>query len=1220
MPHLSLSFLGGFDVVLDAEPVTAFGADKARALLAYLAIEAGSPGAHPHRRSKLCLMFWPDLPEKKAAHNLSQTLLRLRRALSAPGGAGHPDFLIATPQDVQFNSGSDYDLDVTRFRERLSLVARHRHPDAAHCAECHRWLAEAVALYKGDLLAGLLVPGSVAFEEWRLVEQEELHRQAWEALERLTAYHAQRGEFERVQEYARRQLTLEPWREEAHIQLMQALALSGQTAAALRQYESYQHTLAEELGLEPSEEVTRLCEQIRTGEFAQQPTARGDVGEIIWLSSQGERRQVTALVCSRVAPTTSPDSAEELDEQATACSHLCENIYHRFGGQRARRQGNACVVYFGYPQAYEDAARRAVYSALAIATAPAGEYGAARIGVHTGIMLVGERHGTGWQDRDLAGHALEIARDCQRLSAAGEVLITEETRRLLYGAFDLDAVDRTALTAGGQPLPLHRVLGASNAPSRLDWLAQTQRLAEFSGRADELHRLEAAYAAVLTGAGQAVLLRGEPGIGKSRLLWELKQRIPIPGGAAAVASYTRAAVRWLSVHCQPHYQNTSLYPIIGLIEQLLGFKEDDSADVRREQITGMLAWYGLDRPTFVWLLSLLLNLPTATPAPVTITPAQREQMRTLFVALVQKRAMEQSLVLEIENLHWSDPSTVEWLGRSLAALTTAPCLLLLTARPEFSPVWLANPDVTAHLHMLDLKPLRPEAAAGIVAGLAGEGQLDEGMRRQIITQADGVPLFIEELTKTLLERSVTLIQAAAVPSIPVTLLDLLVARLDRLGPARETAQWAAVLGREFDYSLLQACAPYAEERLQNDLIRLVEAELIAPVVAAQQGVTISHKGKAGATAPARYEFKHALVQQAAYNSLLKRTRQVYHRRTAETLATRFPQLGKTQPEVLAQHYAEAGMSASAVDLWLQAGEQATAQGATVEARTFFDRALAAVQPEDYARRWRALVGREVVFNLRAERTAQGADIDALLALAETLSDDTRRGQALLRQMRYGLLRQDYPLALRAAAAARVVAQRLGDDALDLYALAVQASAHTSLGERDVAWLAVVEIQAKLPRVADEGVQAYALSGMAIYYHDIGDLARAVQLWQEASQKGRRVGDSRREGRAGINIGFAYNQLGMYAQARTTLEAVRALAEAIGEQGLYAATTDYLSYTYWCSGDRRQARVLAEADLHEYRTTVDSPYAQAMCLTYLGIYLAAEGEWAAAAAHSPSAAR
>jgi DNA-binding SARP family transcriptional activator len=1190
MGHLSLSFLGGFRVTLDAEPVTAFGADKARALLAFLAIES----SRPHRRATLGAMFWPDLAEKKAAHNLSQTLLRLRQALRETRDPARPSFLVMSTQDVQFDDCSDCELDVSRFRELLSMCNRHNHVDATSCGVCQQWLLQAAELYQGDLLAGLFVPDSVAFEEWRLVQQEELHGGALQALVRLAAYHEQRGEYERVQDFARRQIALEPWREEAHAQLMRALAQSGQIAAALRQYEICRRTLAEELDLKPSADVTHLYEQIRLRETSQPASMNSPVEEAIWLSTHGERRQVTTLVCS---PGVQADS-EEMQEQIESCGRHCEGIFNRFGGRRALRQGGACLVYFGYPQAHEDAARRAVHSGLAMAAVVEGDE-SVRIGVHTGVMLVGESRGPRWQERDLVGRAVEIARDCQRLANPGEVVITEETRCLVRDSFDLEPLKSQIAGVTGQTAQVYRVRGESDAPSRLDWLARLQRLTVFTGREEELRRLEACLVGARQGKGQIVLVNGEPGIGKSRLLWELKERTPIIGASTAGVLDSGSAVLWLASRCLPYFQDTSLYPVIGLLEQLCGFQTGDSPDIRREKLTGTLAWYGLNRPAGVWLLSLLLGLPTSAPAPETITQAQREQMREILVALLQKRAAEQALVLVIEDLHWSDPSTVDWLGRSIAPLAAVPCLVLLTARPGFQPAWLSDESSRSSFLLLPLSPLRTDDAERMVVDLAGESTLDEEGRRHIVAQTDGIPLFVEELTKTLLERSAFRGQGNRAMDIPATLLDSLAARLDHLGAAKETAQWAAILGREFGYSILQACVPYDEQRLQGDLARLIEAELVSLI---------------DATKPARYAFKHVLMQETAYASMLKRTRQDYHGQVAETLETRFPQVAERRPEILAQHYANAGEQTKAVDFWLRAGERATAQGATSEARTFFTRALEGIELEDRERRWQALLGREVVLNFREERVAQKEDIEALLETAEALNDDTRRAQAYLRQTRYASPMEDHQLKLHASEAAIAAAVRAGNRALEVQALAMKAQALIRLGERDAACQPGEETLAKLPEIADEVAQAHILADLAVYYGNAGDLSRSLLLFRRGTEMARRIGDRYSQSRCNLNIGYLYVEFGCYAEARTAYEEGLALAEATGDRHSQASFMFDLSYVFWCTGDLDRALAMGERVLLDLRATRSRPLGLAICLAYLGMMLEDVGDPAAAATY------
>lgn len=377
--------------------------------------------------------------------------------------------------------------------------------------------------------------------------------------------------------------------------------------------------------------------------------------------------------------------------------------------------------------------------------------------------------------------------------------------------------------------------------------------------------------------------------------------------------------------------------------------------------------------------------------------------------------------------------------------------------------------------------------------MVGDTQLEADLFRHIVTHTDGIPLYIEELAKALLEhptrRSKKGTGIKGVPGLPATLQDSLAARLDSLGTSKETAQWAAVLGREFDLSALQACVPYEEHRLQDDLARLIQAELISPVETSVKETAPVPPVKQPARkrlskAPARYSFKHALLQDAIYDSLLKRTRREYHRRIAETLQSHFPGLSQSQPEVVAQHYFHAGQLTQAADFWLQAGERSTAQGATLEAVTFLDQAMEVLDSSDHERRWHVLTSREHVFDIRGDREAQKKEIDSLLDLAEILDDDRRRAEALFRYMQYALLSNNFQLTLSVAETAQAVASRTGDNSLALRAIAAKVHALTSLGRQKMAQPLVEEILARLPGIADPMIQANVIGKLALYYRSL----------------------------------------------------------------------------------------------------------------------------------------
>lgn len=1134
MAHLRLSLFSGFQVDLDGQPVTEFGTDKARALLAYLAVEAG----HPHRRAELAALLWPEAPAHKAAHNLNQTLLRLRRALhdDQPGLA--QPFLLSDRQAVQFNLLSDHSLDVAAFTELLRGHRQHQHAGAEACSACIGWLQQAVGLYRGDLLAGFSLRDSVPFEEWLLVAQEALHGQMVDALTLLVAHHERQGQPEQVRTYARRLVALEPWQDQAQIKLMAALAQCGQDAAALAQYAAYRQSLAREFGSEPSAAATALYAQIQARQHGGPTDAPVSAPQ-----PRDERRQVTALVCGRRDLQGGTDP-EALIEALAHCRDHCEAAFARYGGHRQPRQGVECLVYFGYPVAHEDAVRRAIQAGLAIVQAAHAAEHSHAIGIHTGIMAA--------VDGQLIGDAPTVARGCQSLAEPSSVWVTAETERLARGWFNCQPVGPKTLTAAGRATAVYRVTGESAARHRPEWLAQRQRLPHLVGRERELQQLTVCLAAVEQGAGQVVTVCGEAGIGKTRLVWELQRMRPWPG-------------RWLESRCQPFLQNTSLHPVICLLEQLLGFQPGASPADKRDQLDRTLARFDLAAPVPARLLALLLGLPTETPAPQTITEEMRHRMRESCLALLSRAAAEQPMVLVIEDLHWADPSSLAWLDASLNTLATLPCLTLLTYRPAFAPPWQPRP----HLHQLTLGPLTPAQVQELVAELAGDTALSDETRRRLVVQTDGVPLFVEELTRAVCEADA----ATHSREIPATLRDLLTARLDRMGAAHETAQWAAVLGREFSYPLLAAVTAFDAGRLQADLAALTKAGLVSAHEPAPQ---------------ASFAFRHTLIQEAAYDALLKRTRQRYHRRIAETLETRFPQTAETQPEILAQHWAQAG-GGRAADYWLQAGKRNTAQGALQEARAFFERALAEIEPDDYERRWHALHGRQGVFFLSGQRAAEQADLVTMLALAQERGRPEWRAEVLHLQLRRLNALGDYQAMLPLADEALAAARAAGDASLAARALSSKAAAQTRLNDpaaRQTAQDAVTLGQA----AGDDWTIAYATGMLALFAAYAGDYGETARLWASVLDMVRRCNDPVLESRALSNLGGAYQHLGLFDEARKHLEEGIALCDLIGDRHSRAYNIVNLGSVMLWSGQHQAARALFEQGLHEATALDDASLA------------------------------
>jgi class 3 adenylate cyclase/predicted ATPase len=636
-----------------------------------------------------------------------------------------------------------------------------------------------------------------------------------------------------------------------------------------------------------------------------------------------ERRQLTVLFCDLVGSTalSAQLDPEELREVVCAYQDTCAKVIARFEGHIAQYLGDGLLVYFGYPLAHEDDAQRAVRAGLGILEAlgqlttrlepERGVRLAARLGIHTGLVVVGDVGGGTRQEQLALGETPNLAARLQGIAAPNTLVISATTFQLLGGFFACQPLGTPLLKGQAQPLAVYRVLYESMARSRLEATGSTG-WTPLVGREQEIGLLRERWARVKEGVGQVVLLSGEAGIGKSRLVQVLKEH---------VATEPQA---WLTpCQCSPYYQNSALYPMIDLLERVaLRFEREESPQQKLGKLEGFLVQYGLPLAETVPLLAALLSLPLpADYAPLTVSPEQQKQ-QTLqaFLTILLRIAAQQPVLFVMEDLHWVDPSTLELLSLLVDQGPTARILALLTCRPDFSPPWTGR----SHLTQVTL-PRLPRRQAAEMTGRVAQGKaLPPEVVEQVVAKTDGVPLFVEELTKMVLEsgllqeRAERYALSGPLPplAIPTTLHDSLMARLDRLSAVKAMAQLGATLGREFSYDLLQAIAPWDEDTLRRGLQQLVAAEFLY-----QQGVPPQ----------ATYRFKHALIQDAAYQSLLRSTRQQHHQRIAQVLEARFPERCATQPELLAHHYTEAGLAAQALPYWQQAGQRAIQRSANLEA-------------------------------------------------------------------------------------------------------------------------------------------------------------------------------------------------------------------------------------------------------------------------------------------------
>jgi class 3 adenylate cyclase/predicted ATPase len=627
-------------------------------------------------------------------------------------------------------------------------------------------------------------------------------------------------------------------------------------------------------------------------------------------SADAERRQLTVMFCDLVGSTALAArlDPEDLREVYASYHRAVAEIVAGFDGFVAKYMGDGVLIYFGYPRAHEDDGERAVRAGLGLIDAVSrldvkSVRLQARVGVATGLVVVGDLIGEGSaQEQSVVGETPNLAARLQALAGPDTVVIAAATHRLVGELFeyrDLGAIEVRGIAG---PVPAWQVLRPSAVASRFEAL-RGSALSPLVGRDDEIDLLLRRWGRSKTGDGQVVLISGEPGIGKSRITAALEERL-----------HAEPHLR-LRYFCSPHHQDSALFPFIDQFGRAAGFTRDDPPATRLGKLEALLA-RAAPPDEDVALLADLLSLPATERHPLPNLSPQRKKERTLeaLIRQLEGLARQQPVVMVFEDAHWIDPTSRELLDLTVERLRSLPVLLIVTFRPEFQPPWAGQPQVT----MLALNRLDRHERTALVTQIAGDKALPAEVVAQIAERTDGVPLFVEELTKSVLESGVTPL------GIPTTLHDSLMARLDRLESVRRVAQIGAAIGREFPYALLRAVSRLPEDELQAALARLVASELVF---------------QRGTPPDAVYSFKHALVQDAAHGSLLRNARQQLHTQIAEALETHFPELMENQPELLAQHYAEAALAEKAVAYWGKAGRRSAARSAMAEAAAQYHKAL-----------------------------------------------------------------------------------------------------------------------------------------------------------------------------------------------------------------------------------------------------------------------------------------
>ena len=635
-----------------------------------------------------------------------------------------------------------------------------------------------------------------------------------------------------------------------------------------------------------------------------------------------ERRQVTVLFSDLVGSTalSARMDPEDLREVIAAYHKCAAETVRRFGGFVSQYLGDGVLVYFGYPQAHEDDAERAVWAGLQLIEAVAGlKTGAslqARIGIATGLVVVGDMTDAGgsWE-RGIIGETPNLAARLQGIAEPNQVIIAESSRQLLGDLFELRHLGARDLKGIPEPVQAWAVLRASSVASRFEAM-HAAGLTSLVGREDEIELLLRRWVKAKTGEGQVVLLSGEAGIGKSRLIAALSERI---------ATEPHTSLRYF---CSPQHTDSALYPIIGQMERAAGLAYNDTVQTKLDKLDALLGQTSTSKED-ASLFAEMLSLPNDGRYPaLQLTPEQRRQ-RTLeaLVTQVDVLAHQRPVLMIFEDAHWTDPTSLEAFGRAVNRIATRRVLLFVTFRPELDLPWTGRPHVTA----LTINRLTEREVSLMIDGVLGNKALPANIRQDIIERTDGIPLFVEEITKAVMEaesHSAAERTIAAIPfpalEVPASLHASLMARLDRLGPAKEVAQVGAAIGRQFSHALLAAAARKPEAQLNSALDGLLSAGLLF---------------RQGLPPEATYLFKHALVQDAALSTLLREPRRALHARIAETLESQFPDIVERQPELLARHCTEAGLIEKAAHLRGKAGQRSLDKSALLEAIERITRAL-----------------------------------------------------------------------------------------------------------------------------------------------------------------------------------------------------------------------------------------------------------------------------------------
>lgn len=881
-PSLSIRLLGEVQLMRDEQALNGKLYNKVIALLAYLIAESD----RSHTREHLAALFWPALSPDVARGNLRQALYYLRQAFRTDAA-----FLLPSNRDtVRFMHGvSHCRVDLKIFTEPAPVCLQCTTKSlSTPCESCLNHLEMRFQSYQGEFLAGLSLSDTPDFDIWLDTQRLGLRGQAFALAEQLSNAHGLQGNPEAAQAYALRCIELEPWNEAGHRQHMRLLAHKGQHGSAQIFYDAYRNKLERDLNVEPEDSTQALFESIYRNELQAASNASFASTQAIPLAETG-RRQATILCCH---VGLLPNSSGTGSEQLAAPRSVCASVLRRHAGHIALGQGGYIYAYMGYPVASEHAGPQAVRAALELQACLAPHY-QFRAGIHTGIII------TGFDPAlpDIIGNVSALAWQLCRRMQRGGIVISDTTRRLLHGRFRLQALkplpvkDHDSGSVCGQ-MPVYKLIDETSDGDH----GATQPHTGLFGRRSELQRLKRLWQLALSGQPQFLVLRGEAGLGKTRVARALRDQ------AVSASSVIR------HLHCYPEHQHTPFHPIISMFEATLGFSGSDTPTGRREKLSRHLAHHhpAIAAQAYPILMAMLSIAPPQAPA---LPPRQRKQQTLgMLLTLLDSIAKRRALLLIIEDVQWLDTTSLDLLERLVHRKDPAALFTLITARSEFRPSWLKTGSV------LELNPLKNEHIARLAQAAASKS-LSKQSIEHIVQRADGVPLYAEEMAQ--------LPSTSSHDDIPATLHYLLRIRLDAVPHARRLLQLAATIGRKFERDLLQRVSTLDDKKLAAILHQLTEARLIS-LVEPQHAI---------------YQFHHALIQEAAYASQVHADMQEAHQQVAVVLAMHYAHRTAQQPGEVARHYTAAGDIPKALPWWLAAGRKALRVSANAEACDYLQTGL-----------------------------------------------------------------------------------------------------------------------------------------------------------------------------------------------------------------------------------------------------------------------------------------